>query len=146
MPKFRSTFKQEVAAAEGYAAARDCHHPAIPVVRDVNEDDIKLDNMDCRALLDTGSSISTKSETFFKNFINSELHSLKDILKIECASGFNLQYFGYIIANLKAPNLKNTHYMDAIFLMVADTQYNKKVSVLLGTNILKTLTTRLQED
>ena len=97
---------------------------------------IEINNICCSALLDTGSSVSAISHSFFLNKLSCILNPIEDLLNIECANGNALKYHGYIIASLGVPSLLNSKPMEALFLVVPDTPYNSKVPVLLGTNVL----------
>jgi len=101
-----------------------------------NEAAIIAEGVETEALLDTGSSVSTVSEHFFKTRLNHlDLHDIKGLLKIECADGNQLPYFGFVKANLIVPNL-TPKPQPCLLLVVPDTDYNKKTPLLLGTNFL----------
>jgi dUTPase len=74
--------------------------------------------------------------------MNSELHPLNEILTIQGAGGHNLPYLGYIEANLKIQNSKDSEN-PYLFFVVPDTTYNKTTPVLVGTNVLKPIKDRL---
>ena len=107
------------------------------LVGNSNEALVKLGSRTDKALLDTGSTVSTVSEQFYKNFLQGHtLHSIGSILQIESASGDDLPYLGYIEAHLEIPQLniqENTH----LFLVVPETKFSSRVPILLGTNALK---------
>lgn len=110
------------------------------MVGDANECEVILEDIACRALLDTGSTISTVSQKFYQSQLhNLPLHPIEDFLHIECAGGQSLQYMGYIEADVCVPELDMHEGKPLILLVVADTQYNAKVPLLLGTNILRAL-------
>lgn len=64
------------------------------------------------------------------------LFPLNDILKLECADGNFMPYSGYIQVQISAVGIPSDHVQDCIFLVVPDTEYNKDVPLLIGTNIL----------
>lgn len=100
-----------------------------------NEADIRLDNIVCRALVDTGSVVSTMSESFYRAlFRHVTLRPLTELLEIESASGHKLPYLGYVLVNLSIPDTKVNQ--ECLILVVQDTRYNAQVPVILGTNIL----------
>lgn len=68
-----------------------------------------------------------------------QMHSMGDFLKVECAGGQLLPYLGYIEAEVSVPGLGLQGSQPLILLVVLDTDYNKRVSLLLGTNILQSL-------
>lgn len=74
-------------------------HHLLPsgLVGDSNEVEICIDGIKTRALLDTGSTISTINEVFLKHrFPNIEVAPLQTIMVIEYAWGQLLPYSGYV--------------------------------------------------
>ena len=61
---------------------------------------------------------------------------LDNILKLECADGQSLPYFGYIQIDLQSVDFPTEHVQSSISLVVTNTEYNSNVSLLLGTNVL----------
>lgn len=109
------------------------------MVGEANEADVTIGGVQCRGLLDTGSTISTVSCTFYRDhFQGVTLRALDDLLKIECAGGSLLPYLGYIEIEVDVPEL-NVQGRSTVMLVVPETSYNKGVPVLLGTNILRPL-------
>ncbi len=105
-----------------------------------NETDIILENLQCKALLDTGSTVSTICQSFYEEHLKDiPLQTIDRILKVECAGGEMLPYVGYIEAELKAPDIFDKDSLPALFLIVPDTRYSHSVPVLLGTNVLQSL-------
>ena len=102
-----------------------------------NESDIFIDNVQTKALLDTGSCVSTISQSFYENnFKHLELMPLDNILKLECADGKTMPYFGYIQVELQSAEFPVECVHNCILLVVPDTEYNTNVPILLGTNVL----------
>ena len=65
---------------------------------------IQLDNIDTKALLDTGSTVSTLSYSFYqKHLSHRPIQDLKDIFQLRCADGNSLPYRGFIETEIKAP-------------------------------------------
>lgn len=101
-----------------------------------------IEDVVASALLDTGSSVSTVSEDFFKTRLNHlELHDIGGLLTVECADGKPLPYLGFVKADLTVPQLTPTA-QPCLLLVVPDTQYSKTTPLLLGTNFLS----RVAED
>jgi predicted aspartyl protease len=58
------------------------------LVGNSNEADIKVEGVATSALLDTGASVSTVSEQFYRTHLQHvELQRVDKLLKIECANG-----------------------------------------------------------
>jgi hypothetical protein len=57
-----------------------------------------LEGIETGALLDTGSTVSTISESYYQQHLacSIQLKTIKEILDIECAGGSQLPYCGYI--------------------------------------------------
>jgi hypothetical protein len=107
---------------------------------DANEAEVEIEGIPCEALLDTGATISTVSEKFYKESLPGlELHELKSILKIDCANGQLLPYYGYIEVKVCVPGLTGTEGVTTIVLVTPESHYNKRVPLLLGTNLIKSI-------
>lgn len=101
------------------------------------ETTIWIDSVEVKALLDTGSCISSIGQSFYeKNLKHLPILPMSDILNVECADGQKLPYSGYIKATMKSVGIPQCKEQFCLFLIVPDTNYNLKVPVLLGTNIL----------
>ena len=88
-------------------------------------------------VLDTGSCVSSIGKSFYDQKLNHlPLLPVTDILKIECADGKRLPYLGYIKAALSSPGIPQCQELFCLLLVVPDTDYNRRVPVLIGTNIL----------
>ena len=101
------------------------------------------------ALLDTGSTVSTVSESYYQQHLQHlTLYPINDFLHIECADGGTLPYSGYIEASITSTGLpscldSSTKYP---ILVVPNSNYNRTVPVLLGTNILHHLLSSVQSN
>ena len=105
-----------------------------------NECDIMIEGIECKALLDTGSCVSTLSQSFYdSHFKHIPLHPVEDILKLECADGSSMPYSGYVTLEITSAGIPSDNIQECIFLVVPETDYNKTVPVLIGTNILDEL-------
>lgn len=82
-----------------------------------NEAKVQLGGVTCRALLDTGSIVSTVSHPFYLNHMGDcTLHPMEDILHIGCAGGQFLPYLGYVEAEVGIPDVVGQE-QSAIFLV-----------------------------
>ena len=113
---------------------------SLNVMGDVNDSLCYIENVECRALIDTGSTISSVSEEFYKTSLaHLPLHSFSHFLSVECAGGEYLPYKGYIEAQLEIPG-KSVGFKDVfIFLVVPETKFSSYVPLLIGTNIIRPL-------
>ncbi|KAL5019205.1 hypothetical protein ScPMuIL_004927 [Solemya velum] len=98
------------------------------------------------ALLDTGSTVSTISEDFYREHLHDvELHALESILSIECADGQLLPYSGYVVVDLVLSGIPSNQTQECLLLVVPNSNYNRSVPVLLGTNVLCCCMTKCQQ-
>ena len=105
-----------------------------------NEAAITIEDTETIALIDTGSCVSTITDTFYKQHLNdTELQPVNGLLKIECADGNSLPYDGFIEASIQVKGIPMEHTQHCIFLIVPESTYSKKVPVLIGTNIITEL-------
>lgn len=109
-----------------------------------NEAQIILNDQTCTALLDTGSTVSTVSQSLFETLENVTLNPLQNIINIEGVTGHLLPYNGYIDVGLNIPMLGITNGQ-CLFLVVPDTQYTAQVPVIIGTNILTPIKDAVQQ-
>ena len=108
-----------------------------------------IDNVNTRALLDTGSTVSTVSSSFYEQHLSEkEIKTFDSILDFElhCADGSTLPYKGFIEVDIQAPGLQNGKIYPCLFLVVEDTAYHQTVPLLIGTNILRVLMEDVKTD
>ena len=91
-------------------------------------------------LIDSGSMVSSISESFYKSMNPvPELGDTKDFgldLAVYGANGSRLVYCGYIVADISVPSLGPIKHSVPI-LVVKDTEYNNTVPAIIGTNIIR---------
>ena len=101
---------------------------------------IEIEQVTCLALLDTGATVSTISANFYdQNLSHIEIHPLDEVLHIECADGQNMPYLGYISVSIKSYGAPHHVLEECLFLIVPNSNYNARVPVLIGTNIISRL-------
>ena len=102
-----------------------------------NESDIEICGVKCKALIDTGSSMTTLSQSFYDSMHKKpELLSFDTFkLDIRVAGGTQVPYSGYILADITVPFLNNRS-MEFPVLIVQDKQYPGQVPVIIGTNVI----------
>ena len=101
-----------------------------------------INGVPCMSLLDTGATVSTISESFFMTYLKDKtaLNRLDEQIDVECADGQLMPYLGYAMVDLTTYGLSSLEVLrDCVFLVVPNINYNSKVSVLIGTNILQRL-------
>ena len=67
------------------------------------------------------------------------LQDISEHFNLKCANGSNLPYMGYVEVKLESPGLPCSTSQRSYFLIVGYTDYQDRVPILIGTNILKTL-------
>ena len=99
------------------------------------ESNIIINEIQTQTLLDTGSTVSTINRKFYEeNLSTIPIQKLDLLLDIECADGKSLPYEGFIEAELEIPTIR--HKVNAILLVIPESNYNNSVPLLLGTNVL----------
>ena len=97
---------------------------------------VQLEGKSCKALLDTGSMVSTVTYSLSQQ-LKLPIHPMNHLIQVEGVGGQLLQYMGYVIAKVQLPDINQE--VEAMFLVVPDVGYNCTTPVLIGTNILKHL-------
>ena len=91
-------------------------------------------------LIDTGSQISSLSESFYNSMEpKPPLRDVKELginLSVLSASGNKLPYIGFIGIDVSVPGLNNM-VCSTLALVVSDTSYNKQVPCIIGTNAIR---------
>lgn len=85
---------------------------------------VQINEQSCNCLLDTGSQVTTVSQTFYENNLSHlELYSIHDLLEVEAANGQNVPYSGYIGVDITFPkNCFGTELtVSSLALIVPDT-------------------------
>ena len=96
--------------------------------------------------MDTGSCVSTCSKSFYENNLSHlEILPLDNFVRLECANGEHMPYFGYIQVDVKPVGVPTEHIQSSILLVVPDTSTNTDLPILLGTNVLEEFLTNCRE-
>lgn len=106
------------------------------------EDEAWMDGVHCFCLLDSGSQVSIVSQSFYSQHLSHrQLYTIERVLDIEGAAGQKVPYLGFIEVELKFPQhtcgTDKTIY--TLVLVSPDQPYNKRVPLLVGTNVLRPL-------
>ena len=117
------------------------------MIGEPNECDILFENKNCKALIDTGSMVTTVSSAFVETYLpKHQLHKL-DELQLEGPSGETLPYSGYVEVDISFVSNGAFKQVGSFpVLVVPETTYNKNVPVLIGTNVLNVFQDELQEE
>ena len=108
-----------------------------PISGQANEATVECNGVPIEALLDTGSTVSTISQHCYSAiFGNIPIYPLEEIISIECANGGSLPYSGYIEADLGLSGMRSFGTVPTLLLVVPDSNYNRRVPLLIGTNFL----------
>lgn len=116
------------------------------MVGKTNESTIIINGQSCRALIDSGSDITTMSENcFYSMDPRPELRKMSDFkLNITGASGSSIPYIGYFEAEVCMPHCKHEPEIVPV-LVVPTTKYSGQVPVIVGTNIIGELMGHAQD-
>ena len=104
---------------------------------------IEIEHVTWSAFIDTVATVSTISSDFYNKYLSHiEIHSLDDVLHIECAVGQHMSYAGYISASIKPYGTPQAALLDNFKLLIfifPNSNYNARVTMLIGTNIINRL-------
>lgn len=114
--------------------------PKCTLIGNTNEAVVRIGDVDCVALLDTGSMVTNVSSSFYRKNLAASytLHQLDRLLRVEAAGGHILDYLGYIEVPITIPKTKVELWVPV--LVTPDTSYNHQVPLLIGTNVLSRVT------
>ncbi|MEE4247446.1 MAG: reverse transcriptase family protein [Kangiellaceae bacterium] len=104
------------------------------MIGEANEVIVNVGGVEVQALLDTGSMVSTISEALVSQ-LGLQAEPVEALLRVQCAGGSSLPYSGCVQVSLVVKNFS----CHVLFLVVPETDYNLRVPVLLGTNVLSLL-------
>ena len=108
------------------------------IVGSANESIIFINGVKTSGLIDTGSMVTSISETFYKNMNpQPQLYAITEFgLSVQSANGTELPFKGYIEAEFSAPILSDC-VLNIPLLVVSDTEYNSQVPAIVGTNVIR---------
>ena len=101
---------------------------------------VEVEGVNCDALVNTGSMVTTIAESFWRTkLVSVPLRPLQDLIRVEGANGLEVKYLGYVEVSLRMQHgIAGPEQMHrAPVLVVVDTQYNAKVPLIVGTNIIR---------
>ena len=98
-----------------------------------------IEEQTCNCLLDTGSQVTTVSQSFYEdNLPNLEIHPLNELLEVEAANGQTVPYSGFIEVDITFPKncFGSKTTVPMLTLVVPDTGSSAQSTLLIGTNML----------
>ena len=119
------------------------HRSTSTLVGSSNEAQVYIQGVPAKALIDTGSAVSTVSRKYYETHLSDiPLQPVDKLLTLECADGSELPYHGFIVCELQIDGISDSpETIDCLFLVVNETTYHESVPVLIGTNVLSVLIT-----
>lgn len=94
----------------------------------------------CIGLLDTGSQITSVAESFYKRHLRGcTIKPLKDLVRVIGAGGQDVPFLGYTLVNIEFPceDVGINGSFETPVLVVPDNECNKRVPVVVGTNLIR---------
>ena len=113
------------------------NNEVVDLVGSASEAEITLNGKKVNSLLDSGSQVTSVSESYYREHLNQ--HPLQPVdvpgLLLQQAGGGSMPYLGMIITSLKVPHLTST--FQAKVVVVPDTEYHYSTPALVGTGIIR---------
>ena len=100
---------------------------------------VLVNGQTCNCLLDTGSQVTTVSQSFHEsNLSNLKIHPLNELLEVEAANGQAVPYSGFIEVDITFPKscFGSEITVPSLALVVPDMQSSAQSTLLIGTNTL----------
>ena len=109
-----------------------------------NEAIVFLQGHKANALIDSGSQISTVSESFYNSLSKKPpLQDLQTLLDVSLADGSKLNYMGFIDTCISVPFISD-YILDVPFIVVPDCATHSNCPILVGTNVIRPLKYRFE--
>lgn len=110
---------------------------------------VKVNGLECNSLLDTGSQVTTMSQSFYRCYLSDHsIHPVTDLLEIEGANGHSVPYMGYVQVTIQFPKefISTEPEIETLALIVPDVRSNSNTPLLIGTNTLDPLYEQFCDD
>ena len=109
----------------------------VGLIGPANETEIILNGRKVNSLLDSGSQVTSVSESYYREHLSQYPLQPVDVpgLLLQPAGGGSMPYLGMIITSLKVPHLTST--FQAKVVVVPDTEYHYSTPALVGTGIIR---------
>ena len=116
------------------------------LVGHANVSSVIIDGKSYKSLLDSGSMVTTMSESAFRSLPSKpSLMNLDSLgLSLSIADGNSMKYIGYIETSLSILSLDN-FILNVPILVILDNQFNLSCPVIVGTNVLRRCRNTIQE-
>ena len=105
--------------------------PLYRLVVEVNETTVLLEGQEARALIDSGSQLSSISLAWVRE-LNFKPQQLWSILQIEGSGGLDIPYLGYVETHVVGPEVK-AFDTDVLLLIVPNSVHTMHIPITLGT-------------
>ena len=114
----------------------------------VNDTYVKINDVACKALLDTGSQVSCISESFVHKYLPMvEIVHLEKLCSVRGVSGHELPYVGYVEVELCLPSgVSSDNRLDVLLLVTQDSKFSNDLPALIGTNVIEACAERRQSN
>ena len=97
-----------------------------------------VEDMLCLALVDTGSQVTTISQSFVEQHLpHAEVRALDDLLTVKGAGGNILPYSGYIEVDLCLQPDNPAQARSTLALVMTGPAYQPDVPIIIGTNVIQ---------
>ena len=113
-----------------------------PLVGSRNEGNVEVNGKACRALIDSGSQITSLTHSYWQShpvLKHKKLQPSK--IRIESAAGQAVPYHGVLLVDLK---VLGKEYEAVPTFVVPDSDYRSSVPLLVGTNVIRASRSHLQ--
>lgn len=113
-----------------------------PLVGPRNEGEVEISGMKCKALIDSGSQVTSITHSYWCSHPILQKQKLQpSLIPIEGAAGQSVTHHGVLRINLK---VLEKEFKNVPAFVVEDSEYRLSVPLLIGTNVLRASRTHLQ--
>ena len=120
-----------------------------PMIGAANECVAAVKGRACLALLDTGSQITSISESIHNKHLSDciIIHRVESLLRVVGAAGQDVPFLGYVDVEVEFPveEFGLCSRLQALVLVVPDNAYNQRVPLVIVTNIVRECKDRCEE-
>ena len=105
--------------------------PWVRLVGERNESEIIVEGIKTTALIDSGAQLSQITMKF-ATALGLPIQSLKERFTLEAAGGNTVEYYGYVAAEIRIPEVKGFRE-PCLLLVTKDTKYGEVCPIIIGT-------------